>query len=317
MEQKQSILSAGAAMVGRNKRYVIWFWLLNLALGWMGGTAFNLRAHALLDHSLYAGGLVHGFDLGVLTEMLVRPEFGPMQASTAPAMWLAVLFFLLTMAFLPGVLQGYASDHRTSRGEFFRACGMNLWRFVRLTILFAIVGGIVGGILFGIQNAVMKAADASTHELLPFYLLMTSLTIIFLIMTSIRMWFDLAEADIVLSDERAVRKSLGRAFRQMRGHCAGLLGSYVAIAIVGVIVFVVGIWLWNAIVPPASVIGAFLVSQAILVTLLAVRFWQRAAAVAFYGRSAVAPVLETSPVLPFLTPDPVFSPPEPSAPAQA
>jgi hypothetical protein len=297
MSGKQNILSGGAAIAGRNKRYVVWFWLLNLALASVGGAAFSLHAHTLLDHSLYSSGLVRGFDLGVLFEMLGRPEFGPARASTAPAMMLAVLFFVLTMIFLPGVLQGYASDHRISRAEFFRACGINLWRFVRLTVLFAIVGGIVAGILFAAQNGLIKVADTTSYELLPFYVQLACLLIIFLIMTAMRIWFDLAETSVVLTDQRAVRKSLGSAFRQTRNNLVRLLVNYVVIAIVGLLVLAVGVWLWNVIVPPASVSGAFLISQAILLSLLALRFWQRATAVAFYTRSSVEqPVELSSPV---------------------
>jgi hypothetical protein len=309
MAEKQNILSAGAATAGRNKRYVVWFWLLNLVLASIGGAAFSLRAHALLDHSLYASGLVRGFDVGVLLEMLGRPEFGPLRASAAPAIMPAVLFFVLTMIFLPGVLQGYASDHRISRAEFFRVCGINLWRFVRLTILFALVGGIVAGILFGIQNGLIKAADTTSHELLPFYVQLASLIVIFLIMTAMRIWFDLAETGVVLTDQRAVRKSLGSAFRQTRKNLARLLSSYVAIAIVGLVVLAVGIRLWNLIVPPASVIGAFLISQAILFSLLAVRFWQRATAVAFYAQSAVVQPAEIPPLMAQVSPSPAPSEP--------
>ena len=297
MTERRSIVSSGAAIAGRNKRYVVWFWLLNLALAAVGGTAFSLRAHALLDHSLYADGLVRGFDPGILLEMLGRPEFGPIKASTVPAMMAAVLFFVLTMILLPGVLQGYASDHRISRAEFFRACGINLWRFVRLTILFAIIGGIVAGILFGIQQGLVNAADATSHETLPFYLQIASLAVIFLIMTTLRIWFDLAQTGAVLSDQPAVRKSLASAFRQTRKNLARLLASYVGIAIVGLVVLVVGVWLWHMIVPPPNVIGAFLISQAILFSLLAVRFWQRATAVAFYTGSVQDQPAEITPLM--------------------
>jgi len=312
MAEKRNILSAGAAIASRNKRYVIWFWLLNLALAYIGGEAFSAQAHRVLDHSLYSGGLVRGFDVGVLLEMLARPEFGPRRASTVPAMMVAVLFLVLTMIFLPGVLQGYTSDHRISRGEFFRVCGVNLWRFVRLTILFLIVGGIVAGMLFGIQNALIKTADTSTYELLPFYVQLTSLIVIFLIMTTLRIWFDLAETSVVLTDQPAVRKSLGSAFRQTRQNLARLLASYAVIAMVGLVVLAAGTWLWNVIVPPASVFGAFLISQAILLSLLGIRFWQRATAVAFYTRSAVEQPAEVLP----LVPPSVLASPVTSEPAQ-
>ena len=78
-----------------------------------------------MDHSFFAGRLVHGFDIGVMIELFARPEFGSMQAAQMPAMYFAFLFFLATALFLPGVFQGYASTYRLPRTEFFRACGRN------------------------------------------------------------------------------------------------------------------------------------------------------------------------------------------------
>src|SRR6202140_3584588 len=200
-------------MVSRNKRYILWFWLLNLTLAEFGTAAFRKSAHAILDHSLNADGLLHGFKLSVMGDLFARPEFGQMSAMSTPALYFVFVFFLATALFLPGIFQGYASTYRLPREDFFRACGRNLWRFIRLMILAGIVMGIVAGALFGIRAALLKAADESTNELLPVYLSFASLFVIFLIMSILRIWFDLAETDVVLDDQRAVRKSIGTAFR--------------------------------------------------------------------------------------------------------
>jgi len=94
MAEKQGLLSSGWSMVGRNKRYIVWFYLLNLTLAEYGTAAFRNQAHEILDHSLQADRLVHGFSMGVFTEMFARPEFGPIKASTMPAMYFALLFFV-------------------------------------------------------------------------------------------------------------------------------------------------------------------------------------------------------------------------------
>lgn len=60
--------------------------------------------------------------------------------------------------------------------------------------------------------------------------------------------------------------------------------------------------LWHLIVPPSSVFGAFLVSQLMLLLLLAMRFWQRAAAVAFYVKEMAEPGVDMPPVMPAATP---------------
>jgi len=290
MADKQGLLSSGWRMLSRNKRYVFWFYVLNLTLAEFGASAFRNQAHAILDHSLLSDRLVHGFDLGVLTEMLARPEFGPTTASSMPAMYFALLFFVASALFLPGVLQGYASTYRLPREDFFRACGRNLWRFIRLMIVAGIVMGAVAGALFGLHGVLERKAAESTNELLLPEVRFAGLVVIFLVMAALRIWFDLAQTDVVLSDQRAVRKSIGAGFRHAWRDLGRLLASYVATAIVAAIVLLAGILVWMKFVPSDSVLGAFLVSQLTLLLLLIPRFWQRGVAVTYYLQNMVEPV---------------------------
>jgi hypothetical protein len=297
----KGLLGGALSRVGHNKRYIFWFYVLNVALAWLGAGAFQAEAHEILDHSLLSSRLVHGFDVGIFIEMLARPEFGSILASVAPAMHFAVLYFLVTALFMPGVLQGYSSTYRLPRDEFFHACGRNLWRFVRLMIVAVIVVGILSAALFGLRGALMDKALESTNELLHFEVSVAGLSVIFLVMTAVRIWFDLAEADVVLSDQRAVRKSIGAGFRHAWRSLGRLLGAYVLIAFIGIGVLVGGIYCWIKFVPSASVLGAVVVSQFMLILLLIARFWQRGVAVTYYLHDMVEPIPEK----PFM--------PEPSA----
>jgi hypothetical protein len=290
MSDKKGLLSGGLSMVGRNKRYIIWFYLMNLTLAWFGAGAFVNQAYAILDHSLHADGVLHGFSVGVLTELLIRPEFGSSEAVQGSALHFAFLFFFLTALFLPGVLQGYASTYRLPREDFFRACGRNLWRFIRLLIVAGIVMGAVAGALFGIRAAILKKAAESTNELLPFYLSMACLIVIFLVVSVLRIWFDLAETDVVLSDQRAVRRSIAAGFRHTWRNLGRLLAGYVVTTLVAALVLVAGLLVWMKFVLPASVLGAVFISQLTLLLLLIPRFWQRGIAVTYYLQHMVEPV---------------------------
>lgn len=298
INEKKGLLSNGLSLVGRNKRYIFWFWLLNLTLAEFGTGAFRRNAHAMLDHSLYSRGLVHGFDLGVFIELLTRPESGKLSAIYMPASYFAFLFFVATALFLPGVFAGYASRYRLPREDFFRACGRNLWRFIRLLIM---AGILMGGIAYGLyeaNDAIVTKAGESTNELLPFELQTAGVTLTFLIMTTLRIWFDLAEADIVLSDRRAVRKSVAAGFAHTFRNLGTLLGAYVLITIVAAIILIGGLWIWNRFLAPDSVITAFLLGQFILLLLLIPRFWQRGLAVTYWRRNMLPianPVLAITP----------------------
>jgi hypothetical protein len=313
--KKRGLFIDGLGMVMRNGRYIFWFWLLNLTLSEFATAAFRRSAHAILDHSLYADRLVHGLDLSVVAELFGRPEFGPMAAISMPAMYFAFLFFLATALFLPGVFLGYSSTYRLPRADFFRACGRNLWRFIRLMIIAGIVMGIVTGLLFAANGAIANKATESTNELLPFALRMVGLAIIFLIMTTLRIWFDLAEADIVLNDQRAVRKSIAAGFRHTFRSLFHLLANYVAATIVAAIILLGGLRIWERYVAPESIVGAFAIAQITLFLLLIPRFWQRGVAVSYWQQRMLAPVAVTPPVVAAPAQQPAPIPDAPSAPA--
>lgn len=294
----QGLLSSGLSMVLRNKRYIFWFWLLNLTLAEFGTAAFRRGTHAIMDHSLYAGGVLPSLDMGVVIDLLMKPNFGSMNAMTTPALYFAVLFFVFVALLLPGVFAGYASTYRLPREDFFRACGRNLWRFIRIMIIAGIIMGIIAGLLFAANGAIVKKADESTTEKLPFELQMTGLAIIFLIMTILRIWFDLAEADTVLSDQRAIRKSIAAAFKNTFRSLGRLLGSYIISTAIAAIFLIGGLWIWLRLVGPENHWAAFVIAQIILYLLLIPRFWQRGIAVSYWQQHMLVPVVAVQPIAP-------------------
>jgi len=313
MNGNEGLLSGGWSRVTRNKRYIVWFYILNLALACLGAAAFSNQAHDYLDHSLLSGRLVHGFDVAVLIEMFAQPEFGTTDAARASGVHFALLFFLAIVLFLPGVLQGYASTYRLPREDFFRACGRNLWRFIRLLIVAGIVMGAVAAALLGLHGVLERKALDSTNELLLFEVRVAGLVVIFLVMSALRIWFDLAEADVVLSDQRVVRKSIGAGFRHMWRNLGRLLGAYVVITIVAAILLLAGLGAWMNFVPPASVASAIFVSQLTLLLLLIPRFWQRGVVVTYYLQNMVEPIA-VQPSTPAPVP-PLVAPPVPVIPS--
>src|SRR5215467_1345123 len=295
MTENKGLLSSGLGKVLHNKRYLFWFWLLNLTLAELGTAAFRRSAHALLDHSLMSDRLLRSFDIGTVIEMVMRPEFPQSPTMSMPALYFGFVFFLATALFLPGIFAGYASRYRLPREEFFRACGRNLWRFIRIMIIAGVIMGIIAGVLFWANRAIATKADQSTNEKLSFELEMAGLAVIFLVMTMLRIWFDLAEVDTVLNNQRAVRKSIASAFRHTFRSLARLLTSYVVVTIVAAIVLVAGLWLWMKLIAPENVSGAFAIGQVTLLLLLIPRFWQRGIAVSYWQQRMLAPLAAVQP----------------------
>ena len=309
MNENKGLLIAGLNTVMRNKRYIFWFWLLNLTLGEFGVSAFRRSTHAVLDHSLHSAGLVHGFDLSILLELLARPQFGvnslrgflahPATSATlpasAPSLYFAFLFLVLTVLALPGVLTGYASRYRLRREDFFRACGRNLWQMVRLVIVAGILMALVSRLLFRFHSALERQSIESTNEMLLPVVQGLGLVVIFLLLAGFRIAFDLAEADVVLSDQGAVRRSIFAGFRHAAQSLGKLIACYIAITFVAGVVMLLGLSAWVKLVAPENVWAAFAVSQITLLFLLVPRFWQRGVAVAYWQQRMMAPPIPITP----------------------
>ena len=313
MTTDKNLLSAGLQIVNRHKRFIVWFWVLNLAIAWFGAIAFRQAITATLDHSLLSGRLLHGFDVPVLIEMMGRPDTGSTEVPTKSSAHFGLVFFLATLVFLPGVLENYTNEGRLSGEEFFRACGRNLWRFIRAFVLFAILAAVLSSVLFPAEEKLAKVAGNSTNELLPFYTEIACFAVIFLVMTWIRIAFDLGQIDVVFRDQRSVLRSVLRGFRFAFRNLFSLLSTYVVIAIIAALILLVGVWIWHIAVPPTGILGAFLASQLVLILLLWTRFWQRAVGAAFYVREmAVVPAtyVVPEPIAPTTAvPAPVSGPP--------
>lgn len=305
MAEHKGLLRSGLGMVGRNKRYVFWFWSLNLTLAEFGASSFRQAAHAVLDHSLYSERLLHAYDLSVLKELSSSPAFGglgPSLASlpgrayasftptSAPAFYFAFVFFLATAVFMPGVLQGYASRYRLPREDFFRACGRNLWRFVRLAFFSGMVLSFIAVLLRGFVRAQTRLAAESANELLPIEVRVAGWCVIFLMMTALRIGFDLAEADVVLNDQSSVLKSIASGFRHTLSGMGRLLATYIATSIVAAIVLAGGVWVWFKLLAPDNIWGVLMIGQVTLLLTLVPRFWQRGVAVAYWQENMDARV---------------------------
>jgi hypothetical protein len=165
-----------------------------------------------------------------------------------------------------------------------------LWRFIRLLIVAGIVMGAVAAALFSVHGVLERQAAESANELLLPEVRLAGLIVIFLIMASLRIWFDLAQTDVVLGDRPGVLRSIRSCFHVTWRNLGRLLAAYLVTALAAAIILVAGLWIWVRFVPPACVFAAVLVSQLILFLLLIPRFWQRGVVVSFYLQNMVEPI---------------------------
>jgi hypothetical protein len=292
MTRKPKTFAAGAALVWRRQRVLWWIYAVNLVLGFFATGGFVDRGGEILNHSMAADRLFHGFDVSALVSLMMRPD-DPL--APGPSNLFFMLLFAAFMLFTTGgVIATYFRDERLPSGPFFEASGYHFWRFVRLVIYFAIVLIPVGLVTHG-AGLLYDRIDEQAISPFPavWFFAAAAVVIVFLLMC-VRLWFDMAQVIAVADDERKMRKALRRAATLVRHNFGSLFWLYFRISLIGWLVFGITVQFWKNYMSPESLGGVLIVSQFAIVFWLATRLWQRASEALWYRQHQSA-MFESAP----------------------
>jgi hypothetical protein len=286
MGSRRGVIGEGARIVWRRQKVLWWAFAVNLLLALMGTIPTAAELGNILNRSLASGALVDGFDVPTFAELAMSPA-RPLHVASAALF--PLVFFAFMLFIEGGVLAVYRADRKFTTAEFFEACGRFFWRFFRLLILFLIV--LVPIIIFdrvATSWSDRLAVDAPKPLLGIWVQIVATIIALFLLM-AVRLWFDMAQARIVVEDERAVRKALWASLKLTLRRFPRLFGIYFEISLVAWAGLVASFWVWASWVRPEWTGVTFLLTQGFLLFWLATRFWQRASEIIWYLRHAGPP----------------------------
>lgn len=275
-------LRAGWRLLWQTQRIVWWVYAVNLILGLFSAAGLTLRLSRLLDHSLAAGRLYHGFDLPTFVELASHPEM-QFAARSASSLGYAVVFFIFMLFATGGILESYARNRMLVPGEFFQGCGAFFWRLVRLLLWLLGVLIVLGALAVG-GNRALAALLTNASEKTEVLGRFAALLVCGLVLMLVRLWFDMAQVGAVVEDERRVTPVLVRAFALSFRNFGSLFPLYLIPSMISwagtAVVFVV----WVKFVPPEDIAGSFVLGQFVAWLWIANRQWQRASEVIWYQR---------------------------------
>ena len=289
-------VTGGAKLLWRRQRVFWWMYAVNFLLAVVATASLRPRVGAILDYSLAADSLVHGFDIPTFAALAASP--GAPLNSTAPASSLYIFVFFVFMLFMAGgILEVYHRDQTMRAGEFFEACGRFFWRFVRLLLFLIIV--LIPIVLFAglITNWSGKLASNATQPLLGFWVELLGLLIVTLLLMAVRLWFDMAQIRAVAENERAMRRTLLQAFKITFGNFGSLFWIYLRLSILALAGLASAFWVWVMLVRPESIGVSFLLGQAAILLGIAIRLWLRASETRWY-QERFAPTQAPAPLPP-------------------
>ncbi len=281
----RSLVWAGLRVVLASPGALLWTYAFNLGLALL----FSLRLHAemasVLDHSLAAERLSSAFDLGTLLELrhaltYHAPASGASSYAGLPV-YLAVYFVLI-----PGALFTYQAGAPGRLGILLGTGLGFFWRFVRITVLTAIVFAGVLGPLVAAQNAWSEHVEERYVGVMVWWLKAPGALLIVLAAALLRLYFDLVEVYTVqLNDQllpngrtdRRVRRVLGPALRTLGRNFGQAYWTFVGLALLGAVVLAATWAGATELLAQRHVLPIFLLTQLGLLVSLLTRFWQRGA----------------------------------------
>jgi hypothetical protein len=301
------ILSEGARRVWRCRQVCWWLFLVNVVLSAFGTFPAASSMGRVTDHSLYSDRLVQGFDLSAFSELARNPDVGLWSRHEA-SLHFAVVFFVFALFLTGGILQTYRTDRKLTTVEFFQACGLYFWRWVRLLTWMTIVLVPVAILGSGVSKWAGTLAYDAPQETLGYWVLTAGMLVVLFLMMSLRLWFDMAQVRVVAEGDSSMRQALARSFGVALRNFGSLFWLYFRISFLAWMSLAVGAWIWVRI--PAQHVGlSFLVWEVVLLWWTGTRLWQRASETVWYERRFAAPVAVESFCVPFPEPAPVGPPP--------
>jgi hypothetical protein len=265
---------SSAGLVWRHQRLVWWIFVVNLVIAWLSSLPARATLSAVLDHSLESAKLVTGFDVSTLGMLLQRPDVSlrTLASGTAGAGLIFLIYLLLIDG---GVFATYLEDRKLSRSEFFESSGLFFWRMVRLALYSAVPFALLIAADFGVARYAEKLSSDSPLERLGFFVNIGCKLVIAVVALFVRLWFDLAQARVVLDDERKLCGTLWGSLKLAFGS-GRLFASYIGIGLFAAITFGVGVAIW-VYFPHSSTGASFLLLELVTVIQIASRLWLKAA----------------------------------------
>jgi hypothetical protein len=299
-EPRSGTFLTGAGLVWKWQRLVWWIFVVTLIFGIFATQGMVERAEAKLNHSFASRRLVDGFDVGAVLELNALPE-SPLQIEGPTLVHFSVVFAIFMLFATGGIVATYLRDEIPRTGAFLESCGYHFWRFVRLFIYLAIVFAVIGGIGAGLGALHDRIDENSISPFFAVYFLVGVSIFVLILLSIVRLWFDMAQIIAVADDEKRMHKALRRAAGLLRHNFFSLLCLFLSISVIGSLLFAFGFRIWMVSLSPHSIISAFLLSQLMVLVWIGTRLWQRASEALWYRRYAQSslqePVWTSAPVV--------------------
>jgi hypothetical protein len=172
---------------------------------------------------------------------------------------------------------------------------------LKLALYSVVPFGLLAAASGAISGYAEKLSNDAVPERLGFFVQATGTLAIVAVALFVRLWFDLAQAQVVRDNEYAVLRLLPRSLK-FAFRSGKLFARYLAIALFSIAAFGVGVSVWWYL-PHSAIAANLLVLELVTVTQIASRLWLKAASARWValqtlpsnpGTELAAPVIQAT-----------------------
>ena len=258
-------LTAGFRSTNKSFRMIALLYVVNFLIAAIVAWGFQSVLASTIGASMSLERLVKDFDYTVFSDFMFKDGAG-IDALLSQLAWLLVFYFLVNTLLGGGTIAGLLEiDEPFSMRMFFENCGYYFFRFVRLLLIFAVIGGLVGVIFAGILGMIYGAVTAgAVSEVWPFSLGIIFFFLFLFVVMLVVMMADYAKVATVTEDARSMLKTAWTSIKFVFRHF--LSTTVLQLGIVAILVLSVILYLLLegkiGMATPFTILLMFLVQQA-------------------------------------------------------
>jgi len=301
MPQRRSLLIHGLGLTLRRPGAVLWTYLFNLGLALLFALRFGYQTDDILTHSLAAQRLNSSFDLGTAIGTITHINDNAPDTGVSSYIGLG-LYFILYFFLVPGTLFCYQAAAPAKLSTLLHQGILHFWRFLRITLLSAVLSGLILGGLLALRGHWEEYVDDHFVGNAYRWRVYPLLVVIFLVAALLRLYFDLVLAYTVQiglqlrpngKPDRRVRRTLLPAFRALKHNFLRIYGTFVLLTLLGLAALFLSWRVGLHTLAQPRVWPLFLMAQLGLFLNLAFRFWQRGAETILTLDNPITPAFAT------------------------
>jgi hypothetical protein len=287
---------AGLKSAAKLKKMVTVIYAVIVLLALVLALPFQSVLSSLAGNTMELDPLLRHFNYSVYSDFM-NSSGKYIKPFISTAIWMGAFYYLFTVFFTGGILNILDGESRKfSITDFLSGCGKYFFRFFRLGIYLLVIQLLIAVAIFLPLGKILSGNYETTqNEASLFYITLAGVIVFAVISILVLIVGDYAKIILFRNDSGKVIRAVGRSVKFVFRHLLGTYILYLIISIILVLLFVIYLWLDDAVgmISGVTIFIMFLIQQIFIWLRVLTKIWLIGSELSFYeiinGRGIQSP----------------------------